>query len=255
MAVFLTGDTHGDFSRLRRESFYEQDGLGKEDFLLVCGDFGGLWYGDGRDDDALDWLERRPFTTLFVDGNHENFDALNRLPVQNWHGGRVHALRPSVLHLMRGEVFALEGRRWFVMGGARSHDIEGGILEPDDPRRKERERRLRRHYLSYRVNHESWWAQELPDEAEYANARANLDRCGWQVDEIVTHCAPTGVQRQLSDLYGPDALTDFLEEVRGRCRFRHWFFGHYHDNRSLLGGFTLLYEQIVPLGRGEGGSR
>ena len=253
MAVYLTGDLHGEFVRLSRRSFYEQEGLTKEDYLIVCGDFGGLWTGDRHDQAELDLLERRSFTTLFVDGNHENFDLLARQPVERWHGGRVHVLRPHILHLMRGEVYQFAGRRWFAMGGARSHDIAGGILERDDPLCREKARRLRRRGVPFRVNHESWWAAELPDEAEYANARANLDRCGWQVDEIVTHCAPTSVQRSLSMGYAADALTDFLEEVRARCRFRHWFFGHYHDNRALPGGFYLLYEQIVPLGREGGG--
>ena len=48
------------------------------------------------------WLEEKPFTTLFVDGNHENFDLLNTLPERQWNGGRVHVVREHVLHLMRG---------------------------------------------------------------------------------------------------------------------------------------------------------
>ena len=50
-----------------------------------------------------------------------------------WHGGKVHRIRPHVLHLMRGQIYELEGYRFFTMGGAKSHDIEDGILEPDDP--------------------------------------------------------------------------------------------------------------------------
>ena len=75
MAFFITGDTHGDFRRFLPERFYEQETLTKEDFVTVCGDLGGVWYGDHRDDEGLDFLERRPFTTLFVAGNHENYDA------------------------------------------------------------------------------------------------------------------------------------------------------------------------------------
>lgn len=48
-----------------------------------------------------------------------------------WHGGRVHKIRPSVIHLMRGQVFEIDGKRIFAFGGASSHDIDGGILEPD----------------------------------------------------------------------------------------------------------------------------
>ena len=59
--------------------------------------------------DALDWLERLPFTLAFVCGNHENYDALARYPVAEWRGGKVHCIRPHVLHLMRGQIFELEG--------------------------------------------------------------------------------------------------------------------------------------------------
>ena len=52
-------------------------------------------------------LEEKPFTTLYVDGNHENFDRLYGYPIENWQGGKVHKIRPSVLHLMRGQVFEI----------------------------------------------------------------------------------------------------------------------------------------------------
>ena len=42
----------------------------KDDCAIICGDFGGIWNGDA---DERHWLEAKPFTTLFVSGNHENF--------------------------------------------------------------------------------------------------------------------------------------------------------------------------------------
>ena len=107
MELYITGDTHGDFSRFRPESFYEQERLTKEDVILVAGDFGGVWYGDSRDDAGLNFLDSRPFTTAFVSGNHENYDALAAYPQAEWHGGRVRTIRPSVLMLERGQVFDL----------------------------------------------------------------------------------------------------------------------------------------------------
>ena len=62
-----------------------------------------MWFGDSRDDETLDWLERLPFTLVFVCGNHENYDALARYPVAEWRGGKVHRVRPHVLHLMRNQ--------------------------------------------------------------------------------------------------------------------------------------------------------
>ena len=189
--VFVTGDCHGNFARFEQKHFSEQADMTKDDTVIIAGDFGGVWFGDSRDDETLDWLERLPFTLAFVCGNHENYDALERYPVDEWHGGRVHRIRPHVLHLMRGQIFELEGCRFFTMGGAKSHDIEDGILEPDAP---DFERRLmmlqRKPRARYRVNHISWWARELPDDEEYAEARRNLDAVGWQVTTSLPTAPP-----------------------------------------------------------------
>ena len=174
MELYITGDTHGDFSRFRPESFYEQERLTKEDVILVAGDFGGVWYGDSRDDAGLNFLDSRPFTTAFVSGNHENYDALAAYPQAEWHGGRVRTIRPSVLMLERGQVFDLGGRTFFTMGGASSHDIQDGVLEPDAPDFLWRFQWLNAQGAAFRVNHRSWWREELPSESEYAEARANL---------------------------------------------------------------------------------
>ena len=68
------------------------------------------------------------------------------------------------------------------MGGASSHDIQDGILEPDDPLFKKKCRELDARGAMYRVNHLSRWKEELPSEDEYQTARANLDRAGWEVE-------------------------------------------------------------------------
>lgn len=54
MAIFMTGDTHGDFSRLRPAAFYEQVQLTKADYLVICGDFGGIWDGSNTEQQWLD---------------------------------------------------------------------------------------------------------------------------------------------------------------------------------------------------------
>ena len=85
--IFVTGDCHGNFERFKPKYFPEQAQMTKRDIVICAGDFGGVWFGDGRDEAALDWLESLPFTLAFVCGNHENYDALERYPVKDWHGG------------------------------------------------------------------------------------------------------------------------------------------------------------------------
>lgn len=86
----------------------------------------------------------------------------------------------------------------------------------------------------------------MPSEAEYNQARSALDHVGWEVDYVITHCAPSSIVDQISNgAYRHDLLTDFLEEIRVKGKFRYWLFGHYHDNRVLDDRYILLWEQIV----------
>lgn len=88
--VFITGDCHGNFRRFGRRYFPEQETMDRDDYIIVAGDFGGVWADTPEENYWLDWLEQRPFTTLFVDGNHENFRRLDTFPSHIWHGGHFH---------------------------------------------------------------------------------------------------------------------------------------------------------------------
>lgn len=74
--------------------------------MIICGDFGGVWDGRWHDKRCMDDLNASSFTTLFIDGNHENFDLLDRMPVESWNGGKIR-VGDSAIHLMRGQVFTL----------------------------------------------------------------------------------------------------------------------------------------------------
>ena len=80
-------------------------------YIIVAGDFGGVWNGSSEERKKLelDWLDEKPFTTLFVTGNHENYWMLREFPVENWHDGKVQRVRPNILHLMRGSSMTLRG--------------------------------------------------------------------------------------------------------------------------------------------------
>ena len=121
--IFVTGDTHAEFSqRLSKKNFPAEAG----DYLIICGDFGGVWDDSPSERHLLDWFSNRPFIILFVTGNHENFEMLAKLPVAEWNGGNVQYVRNNIIHLMRGQVYNIEGHTFFTMGGATSHDIDGG---------------------------------------------------------------------------------------------------------------------------------
>jgi len=245
--IFVTGDCHGGFQRFATHNFPQQKQMDRSDYVIVSGDFGGIWDGSGRDRYWLDWLDDKPFTTLFADGNHENFNLLNAFLQKMWHGGKVHEVRPNVLHLMRGQVFEIGGLTWFTMGGAASHDIQDGILDPEAPGFEQEYWFKRRTRQMFRVKGVSWWPEELPSDEECEEAVRNLERVGWQVNCVLTHCAPTSIQKQLDGDYTSDCLTDFLQTVMERCQFNHWFFGHYHRNEIIDEKYILQWERISEL--------
>ena len=192
--IYITGDTHADFSRLNEEKFPIQAEMTKNDYVIICGDFRGVWTFEeesSREKEALDWLNNKNFTTLFIDGNHENYTRLYNYPIEEWHGGKVHKIRNSVFHLMRGEIFDIDNKKIFAFGGAKSHDIQDGIFNLD--------------------------------EKEIQNGISNLEKVNYKVDYVISHCCPTSIQTLINPTYKRDILTDYLQQISGKCTFKRRF--------------------------------
>lgn len=281
--IFITGDTHGPNPiglhsvdgfgrRLNKENFPEQNGMTCDDYVIICGDFGGIWNYDSRYDNThsafkdkicldhgeskeekywLDWLAKKNFTVLFCDGNHENFDRLYRAyPDVSFHGGCAHQIRENIFHLMRGYIFDFCSLSFFVFGGGKSHDISGGILRPyeysTEKEFKKAYRELRDYGDMFRVDHISWWEEELPSEEEMERGLKNLSLHDWNVDYVISHCSPTSIA-SLAGFSDNNRLTQYLEKIQKQLTFHKWFFGHYHENCQILESHIMLYEQIIQI--------
>ena len=166
-AIYITGDCHSSWSRFSTRNFPQQKEMTREDYVIVCGDF-GIWNDSTQERKMLDWLAEKNFTLLFVDGNHENFDRLygGEFEEVEFHGGRAHRIRENIYHLMRGYVFSLCGKKVFAFGGASSHDIADGIVDPaayaDNHSLKKVIRMLSARNKQYRIKGVSWWPEEMP---------------------------------------------------------------------------------------------
>lgn len=225
---FITGDTHGDIDwhKINTKNFPEQKELTKDDYLIITGDFGGVWFLDKTDAYIQKNYGQRNFTTLFIDGNHENHAALDAMPVEEWHGGKIHKVTDSIFHLMRGQVYVIGGKTFFTLGGAESSD------------------------KLYRKADVSWWARELPSIEEYNEAFKNLAKHGYKVDYILTHCAPeetvTALGMPFMSIRKLNDLTSMLDTIAQTTSFKAWYFGHYHDDVDF-GKYHLMYQKIVEL--------
>ena len=175
----------------------------------------------------MEWLAQLPYTVLFVDGNHENFDQLYRYPVKSWSGGRIHELRSNLYHLLRGEVFTLEDRTFFTFGGAKSTD------------------------KAQRWPGVSWWPQEEASAENFDNAAKNLTAHDFTVDYVITHTAPARFVDQVADMAQriegckTSQLLSGLEEL---MTYKKWYFGHFHVDYIRDGSVAAwMYQDIVPI--------
>ena len=226
--IYVTGDTHGkhDIGKLSIEAFPQQEFLTRKDYVTIAGDFGMIFHGNTAEKQMLDYLQEKNFTTLFVDGNHENFRLLNSYPVEEWNGGKVHKIRPNVIHLMRGQVFNIDGKHIFTFGGATSID------------------------KYCRTEGISWWPEELPSKEEEDEGLDNLDKAGWNVDYVITHGCPSAEHTKILAKYGwpnqtdYDSLNKYLSVIKEKLSYQRWFCGHYHVD-DVCNGIEFLYDKIV----------
>lgn len=217
--IFITGDTHRDIdiAKLKSRRFPQGRELTKQDFVIICGDFGMVWDGSNTDKYWQKWLSRKPWTTLFVDGNHENFDMLNNLETVPMFGSHVGKVTDSIYHLRRGHVYKINNNTFFTMGGASSHD------------------------KTYREEGISWWPQEMISDTEINTALDTLEKYDYTVDYMITHCAPN---RCLNPNIEPDKCTNFFEHIAQHTQFKKWFYGHYHKDKQNE-QFYAMYDKIV----------
>lgn len=222
--IYITGDTHGDRIRFIENNMGDDEWT-SDDFLIVCGDFGFIFFNSESENEFLDFLEKKPYTICFCDGNHENFPAIYSYPKEMWHGGYVHKIRKNICHLMRGQVYEFGGKKIFTFGGAYSID-----------------RYVRKLNVSY-------WAQEIPSSDEYDEAVKNLKKYENKVDIVISHTAPNEIIRTMGKF--PDAhdmeLSGFLEWVMYETEFEHWYFGHWHTDETFYEKFTAVYNDVHAL--------
>jgi len=234
--IFVTGDKHGviDFNDLSSKSFPIGKTLTKSDYVIVAGDMGIIWDTVPTETEKylIDWYNDKPWTTLFVDGNHENFYRLNRLPIQEMFGSVVGIVSDSIFRLYRGNVYNIEGKTFFTFGGAASID------------------------KAYRTEFVSWWEEELPSYAEMENGLFTLEKYP-EVDFIITHTCPSSVFEQLCKIFMYDeilgkagfevGLRKYFDEIQSKVKFTKWFFGHFHQDIEINDKFTLLYNKVIQI--------
>lgn len=218
--IFITGDTHGDVDYFKLFSLKEKR-LSHDDYLIICGDAGICW-SPYCFQQFLDLYNNVGCTIIFVDGNHENFTMLNSCPLVEFKGALMHQIDKHIFHVLRGEIMTLDGKTFLCLGGAVSTD------------------------KAMRTPFVSWWPEEEITYRDVNNAIENLKKVSFKVDYVITHCSDTKTVNK-AFCYKKDICTQQLLFIDELVEYRHWFFGHYHVDRSISKKKTCLYNNIIQL--------
>lgn len=219
--IYITGDMHGDFSRFKDSTTRK---IKKNDTLIICGDFGFIWDGSRSEKQILKKIGELKYTVAFIDGCHENFKLLEQYSDIEWNGGTARQISGKLVHLKRGEIYTIEGKKFFTFGGGHSQDAD-----------------IRRDALT-------WYEQEQPTEKEVEHGVQNLLDNNGRVDYIITHEPPQSLKKCLDlDLLHRLETDTFFEQIITQCSFDKWFFGKCHMNKIIPQKFYALFDNVIQL--------
>lgn len=159
-----------------------------------------MWDDSKKEQKTIKQLGKRKYNICFVDGTHENFSLLNNYEVSEWNGGKVHKIYGNLYHLMRGQVFHIDGLTVFTMGGGESPDID------------------------IRTEGDNWSRDEIPTREELLEGAHALEKEDYHVDIVVTHEPPMRIKGFLQlkdyDSLRVTALNAYFEELSDSCTFK-----------------------------------
>ena len=224
---YITGDTHGDFTRIER--FCERLHPTRDDVMIILGDAGFNYYGGKRDQRVKQQMAEMPITIFSIHGNHEMRPGkIPSYDLTQWHGGMVFVedAYPNLLFAVDGEVFDMGGLKTIAIGGAYSVD------------------------KYYRLaNGWNWWPDEQPTSEMKKGIEKCLDYQHWKVDVVLSHTVPLKYEPvevflpQIDQSRVDKSTETWLDGIEERLTYRHWYAGHYHTEKEI-DRLTLLFESI-----------
>ena len=226
MHFYITGDTHGDFRRIKQFCF--ENDTTAEDVIIILGDAGINYYLDGRDRELKGERSQLDITLFCIHGNHEArpWEAAD-YDEKEWNGGMVYVEEqyPNILFAKDGEIYNFNGKSVIVIGGAYSVDkyycLNNGLM---------------------------WFDTEQPDDEIKAYVESKLDKANWSIDIVLSHTVPIEAEPVWNFIPGIDQTTvdksteQWLQRIYDNLDLREgWYAGHYHCEAEE-NGIRILFE-------------
>lgn len=229
--IFIKGDCHGSFSFLRK--FCLNAETTRNDLLVILGDAGINYFLDSNDSSLKDTIKSLPITLLCVHGNHEERPFnINTYTEKSMFGGIVYMEEEydNILFAKDGENYSINGRNFFVLGGAYSID--------------------KYHRLA---NGYKWFASEQPNEEIKKYVANQIKAYNKTFDIVLSHTAPlkyepTEMFLSMVDQSLVDKSTEiWLDEIEDKISYNMWYFGHYHGDKFKAPKVRMVFNDIIEI--------
>lgn len=244
MAVYMTGDIHGDPIRLWSiENFCNNHKTTTDDWLICLGDVGLNYYGaKSKEEISLkNEAAKLPIKMFCIHGNHERRpikeDGYKEIEVTEG------AIQGPMLWNSRypNQYFAIDGAVYKIQTSERTLNalVCGGAYSVDKFYR-----------LQFRAN---WWPDEQPNELTKGLVRLMATR--YPIDIMLTHTCPLRFEPKELFLDCIDQSTvdtsteEFFDELYKQFPADQkpmWYFGHFHGNK-YTDDYVMLFDDIIEL--------
>ena len=209
--IYITGDTHRDFSRL-----YNLNET-KENMLIILGDVGINYFLNENDIKLKDYLNRFKIKFFCIRGNHEERpENIKTYKEVEMFGGKVFIEDnyPNLIFAKDGEIYNIDGKRVLVIGGAYSIDKKYRLL------------------YGYQ-----WFNDEQLSKEEMNKILRKVK--GKHFDIVLTHTCPYKYEPKEAFIKGIDQLEAdksmeyFLDTIEENITYDKWYCGHYHIEKQI----------------------
>lgn len=233
--IYITGDTHGDFKRLKK--FCNKIQTTKDDTMIILGDSGLNYYTDIRCRRYKHEAQRLPIKLFCVHGNHE--ERASNIPQYHesefW-GGKVLVEDefPDLKFALDGEIYKIP-----TINGEKDAIVIGGAYSVDK-------------YYRLKVG-ANWYSSEQPSDNIKNKVEEVLKLRNQKIDIILSHTCPnryiptewflSGIDQSTVDRTTEEWLDNVLENLG---YYEKWYCGHYHGNK-VIDKLEFMFENINQL--------
>lgn len=219
--IYITGDTHRDFTRLDKMEF------NKDDLLIILGDAGINYCLNEEDNKFKKYLKKYNVKMFCIRGNHEERpENISTYKEIDMFGGKVFIEEdyPYLIFAKDGEEYNIDGKRVLVIGGAYSVDKE------------------------YRLMYGYKWFKDEQLTKEEMDKIYNKVK-GKHFDVVLTHTSPykyEPVEVFLSGINQPKvdkSMEHFLDKIEESIKYDKWYCGHYHTEKGIE-KIEFMFENI-----------